>query len=222
MAARARATSAEAAEAEDPEPTDISIYGITLEEVHEFVYLGRLVTNDCKDLPEVRRRIAIARTTWNRLRMKYFGPSSSLPAKLAVFRAVISSVLLYSCETWHLTPHMQGELRSFQAQCLRHILKRPMHTDPDTGELTMPPTTELLETAKMEDIVVHWRRRRLLWTVREMQQDPTFTFHSGTRHRGWHAAVQHDMARVGLDPLTDGMSVWRAHLKTDLVVRQLV
>jgi hypothetical protein len=212
-----------AAAAADPEPSCITLYGQPVEEVSEFVYLGRLVEAGGHDIKEIRRRIAKARVAWHRLRFKYFRNGTSLKAKLAIYRTVVSSVLLYASETWKLNSGMADELRSFQAQCLRTILNRqPIDIE---GTPKMPPTADLLADAKLEDIVDTWRSRRLLWTVKMLQQDST-SIHCKSivqqSHRGWYATVRNDMERVHLDPLTDGLSVWRAHLKAGMALRQLV
>ena len=47
----------------------------------------------------------------------------TIPTKIAVYRAVVLTSLLYSCETWTLYRRQLMILDQFHLQCLRRIMK---------------------------------------------------------------------------------------------------
>jgi len=74
-----------------------------------------------------------------------------LRVKLLIFDAVVRSSLLYWAETWAMTKSHEQQLRHFQDQCLRRLLRRPPRFV--QGSLWYPAHAELLALAGTADIV---------------------------------------------------------------------
>ena len=105
-----------------PEPS-ITIEGTTLNNVDAFTYLGSCLTSTCSLDREVSNRLAKAGASFGRLWVRLWSERGiKLPTKLAVYRAVILTSLLYGCETW--TPYRKHvkALEQFNQRCLRKIM----------------------------------------------------------------------------------------------------
>lgn len=101
---------------------DLRIGDAQLKNTESFTYLGSIITAHGID-EEITSRIAKASAAFGRLRHRVFtNKHLRLYTKIAVFRAVVVSTLLYSCECW--TPYRRHvrQLESFQARCLMRIL----------------------------------------------------------------------------------------------------
>ena len=77
-----------------------SVHSNTLSNVQEFTYLGDILNDSCS---EVEHRIKAASSAFGRLTKRVFlNHNLAIPTKVAVYRAVCVSVMLYGCETWTL------------------------------------------------------------------------------------------------------------------------
>lgn len=104
-------------------PTDLDLQGGSIASVEKFSYLGSSISNNGKAGDEVMARIgkatgafrALSRPLWSR-------PEISLATKLRIYRASVTTILMYGCETWPLLAHDIGKLEAFDQRCRRHIL----------------------------------------------------------------------------------------------------
>jgi hypothetical protein len=99
-----------------------------------------------------------------------FRHKGGVHAKLALFRAVCLSRLLYGCETWVLSCQVQRTLRTFQQHCLRRILH--MHPNVVDGALRYPSSDAVLAAAKMPSLVEMVQRAQLKWFGHCLRQQP--------------------------------------------------
>jgi hypothetical protein len=80
--------------------TVFAINGVPLENVDSFKYLGHLVTVNDSDTPAVLNNIHKARGCWAQ-GGRVLAQEGAAPKVSAMFyKAVVQSVLLFSCETW--------------------------------------------------------------------------------------------------------------------------
>jgi len=78
-----------------------SVHGDVLQQVHEFTYLGSILRDDCSLDSEVEHGIKAASSAFGRLLHRVFiNHNLTIPTKVAVYKAVCVSVLLYGCEGW--------------------------------------------------------------------------------------------------------------------------
>ncbi len=74
-----------------------------LEEVSSFKYLGASFTATGQAFGEIKSRINVARAAFNRLQPSLWSrPEITRRTKGRVYESVVSTMLLYGCETWPL------------------------------------------------------------------------------------------------------------------------
>ncbi|XP_045496057.1 uncharacterized protein LOC123694618 [Colias croceus] len=92
----------------------ITLDGVGIEYVHEYVYLGQLIsTEDCMK-EEIERRIA---NTWKRywsLSEVMKNKDMPMKEKRKVFNMCILPCLLYGCQTWALTEQLANKIKVCQ------------------------------------------------------------------------------------------------------------
>lgn len=103
--------------------TPLVIQNTIIEEVSEFEYLGSLLTVDGGTIEDVNNRIRKARIAFALLNHVWNANNIYLPTKINIFNACVKSVLLYGCETWHVTDAVTKSLQTFVNRCLRRILR---------------------------------------------------------------------------------------------------
>lgn len=102
--------------------TPLFINNIPLEEVEKFEYLGSMLTNDGGAKKDVDNRIRKARVSFAILNRIWKTRNLVLRTKINIFNACVKSVLLYGCETWHVTNAITTRIQTFINRCLRRIL----------------------------------------------------------------------------------------------------
>ena len=119
---------------EDPETfdgmdmSDVDVGNGTIPIVNEFKYLGSLITQDCRDGPDIDGRIKKAGAAFGALRRCLFScVSVSNMAKRAVYIGLILSILLYGAECWCLTEELFNRLRTFHNRCVREMCRVTLH-----------------------------------------------------------------------------------------------
>ena len=80
--------------------TDILLHGERLEEVKEFVYLGRVFQKNGKIDAEIDRKVCAGRKVVGSMRTVARSETLSLRAKLAVYSTVLLPTVLYGSESW--------------------------------------------------------------------------------------------------------------------------
>ena len=102
---------------------NISIEGKPIEQVEKMVYLGHIITETGKCDTEIKRRIAIAKSTFASLYKVLTSREVSLDTTKRLSKCYIWSTLLYGCETWTLSKALEKRIESFEIWTLRRILK---------------------------------------------------------------------------------------------------
>jgi len=95
------------------------INGKPIERVSNFKYLGSNMTSSAFD---IRCRKGQAWSAFWSLDKIWRANHVHLSLKINIFKTAVLSVLLYGCETWVLTKHLEQELDGFGTNCLRFIL----------------------------------------------------------------------------------------------------
>ena len=112
-----------AAKASRVEP-EIEINGCKLNVVNQFTYLGSIMSDDCKIDKEIEARIKKASASYGRLTDRVWeNRAVKLKTKIAVYKAVVMSTLLYGCETWTCHQRHVKMLDRFHLRHLRFILR---------------------------------------------------------------------------------------------------
>ena len=94
-----------------------------IEVVEKFIYLGSEVKSEGGSDSEIKRRIALAGATFNRLQKIFKRHDIGIDIKLRIFNACVIPVLTYGCELWSVTKTMENRLNAAENKWLRRILK---------------------------------------------------------------------------------------------------
>ena len=135
-------------------------YGQELERVELFKYLGKLTSNDDKDIQAIRNNLKKARRTW--ARMSNVCRSENVPPKTAAifYQAVIQSVLLFGSEAWCLTETTLKELRGFHITAAYRMAKVHRPRKDEDGVWTYPSSKDVLKEVGLLTIDEYIERRR--------------------------------------------------------------
>jgi hypothetical protein len=136
-----------------------TIDGTPIENVEEFLYLGRILQNKDDDGPTVRRNLRRARNRWAQLRHLLTREGANPRVMASFYKAIVQAVLLYGSESWVLSERHWKDLRSFHNRCARHITGMHIRKNQD-GTFTFPKTEEVLREAGLWSIEEYIQRRK--------------------------------------------------------------
>ena len=100
----------------------MKINGQKLETVTSFKYLGSVITNTGSK-PEILSRIAQTTAALTKLRPVWNIRSISLSSKVRLMCSLVTSIVLYACETWTLTAELQRGIQAMEMRCYCKILR---------------------------------------------------------------------------------------------------
>lgn len=137
-------------------PPIFSISGAPLKVVQQFSYLGSILTPSCQIDDDVQARINQASYAFGRLRSRVFESNHlRTPTKVAVYRAVCVSTLLYGSEAWVAYRRHVRRLDAFNIRCLQRILGITWQD--------RVPHTEILQRTSSISIEATLAQRQLRW-----------------------------------------------------------
>jgi len=96
-----------------------------IEQVDSFNYLGSLLTADGRCRSEIKRRIAIAKSSFNQMKSIFTDRKLSTRLKIRLLKCYIWSVLLYGCESWTLSAETTKNLEAAEMWFFRRMLRIP-------------------------------------------------------------------------------------------------
>ena len=145
-------------------------YGIELEQVTTFRYLGRPLSATDNDWPALYWNLRKARQRWAQISRVLAREGASPKVSGMFYKAIVQSVLLYGVETWVISSPMLQALRGFHHRIARCLTGRQGWRLPN-GTWDYPPVEEALEAAGLQPIEVYIDRRRR-YLVRFMKRHP--------------------------------------------------
>ena len=137
-----------------------TIYGQTLRNVETFKYLGRPMSSTDGDAAAVFRNISLARQKWARCSRILARDGATAAVSGMFYRAIVQTVLLFSSETWVVTPTLLQSLESFHHAIARRISGKRATLDVRTGVWKWPPIAEAMELAGLKPIAEYIRIRQ--------------------------------------------------------------
>ena len=124
-----------------------------------FKYLGSAVSDEGSKL-EILSRIAQTTAALTRLKPVWHDKSISVSSKIQLLRFLVTSVVLYACESWTLTAQLQTRIRAMEMRCYRKIL-RISYKDHVTDEEVRAKILQAI--GPHEDLLTIVKRRKLQW-----------------------------------------------------------
>ena len=137
--------------------------GNEIDRVHNFMYLGRLLSDDDDDSPAIDSNLRKARARWGKLVniLKREGANATIMSKF--YMTIIQAVLLYGSDSWIIKDRDLNKLRSFHNRAIRYMTGSHIRKTGDGWEY--PKHEELLKKCRLFPIDVYLERRR--GTLRE-------------------------------------------------------
>ena len=86
------------------------IDGETMETVRDFILGGSKITADDDCTHEIKRHLFLGKETMTNLESILKGRDITLPTKFHLVKAMVFSVVIYSCENWSIKKAETGEL----------------------------------------------------------------------------------------------------------------
>jgi hypothetical protein len=100
---------------------DIKIGKRSFENVSQFKYLGKTVTNQYLIQEEIKRRLNSGNACCHSVQKFLSSCLLSKHVKIGIYKNISLSVVLYRCETWSVTLREENKLRQFWNRVLRRI-----------------------------------------------------------------------------------------------------
>ena len=109
----------------NPPVCSISFGANIIKQVVSLIYQGTVITHDGKCDKEIKRRIALAKTTFSNLSKVFKNKRLSLHIKRRLLKCYVRPVLLYGSECWTITDAMKKKLEAAEMWFYRKILRIP-------------------------------------------------------------------------------------------------
>ena len=136
-----------------PPTCNLICNGTGIEQVNSFNYLGSMLTSDGRCGKEIRRRIGMAKTSFNQMLPVIKDRKLPIPLKVRLLKCYIWSVLLYGCESWTLSAALTRNIEATEMWFYRRML-RVSYTAHETNTLVLQQMGQ---------------ERQLLGTIKERQ-----------------------------------------------------
>ena len=98
--------------------TEIKVSGQKLEIVTSFKYLGSVITDE-DSKPEILFRIAQTTAALTRLKPVWIDKSISVSSEIRLMCSLVTSIFLYTFESWTLTAELQRRIQAMEMRCYR-------------------------------------------------------------------------------------------------------
>ena len=96
-----------------------------METVADFIFLGSKITADGDCSHETKRRLLLGRKVMTKLDSILKSRDITLPTKVSLVKAMVSSVVLYGCESWTVKKDECRRIDAFELWCWRRLLRVP-------------------------------------------------------------------------------------------------
>jgi len=94
-----------------------------IKQASSFNYLGSIIPEDARCVNEVKRRIAVAQSTFSKLDNILRNRSLSMKVRFRVLDCYVYPVLMYGSEAWSITSDIKSRLESCEISFLRKMMK---------------------------------------------------------------------------------------------------
>ena len=105
--------------------TSCQIDGETMETVTDFIFFGSKITADGDCSHEIKRRLLLGRKVMTNLDSILKSRDITLPTKVHLVKDMVSSVVLYGCESWTVKKAECRRIDAFELWCWRRLLRVP-------------------------------------------------------------------------------------------------
>jgi len=138
----------------EPPLFKLHIKGKVVQQVDKFSFLGSLITSDGKSEQEIKKRIAMAKTSFQRMKSILTSRSINIGTRTRILKCYIWSTMLYGCETWTISKVMERRLEAAEMWFIRRMLRIPWTAKMKNEEVLSRAGTErrMIETIKKRQL----------------------------------------------------------------------
>jgi hypothetical protein len=135
--------------------------------VTDFKYLGSITASDNNCERDVRDRRAAGNRSDYALAKIMKSKEMSKSTELNIYRTIIKPIVMYGCEGWTMSEHMEEALRVWE----RKILRRVYGPKGDTNGRRIRTNKELQDQYRSADTVTPIKVRRSEWAGHVVRMD---------------------------------------------------
>ncbi|GFO00735.1 craniofacial development protein 2 [Plakobranchus ocellatus] len=110
--------------------------GEKIKQVTKFKYLGYLITSDGRCTSEIRKRIAMAKDTFQKRKPILANRNIRMTTKIRIIKTYVWSVLLYGSECWTINNEIERKLEAVEMRFIRRTM-RISWTENKSNELVL-------------------------------------------------------------------------------------
>ena len=96
-----------------------------METVSDFILLGSKITADSDRSHEIKRCLLLGRVAMTNLDIVLKSRDITSLIKVHIVKAVVSSVVMYRCESWTIKKAEHRRINAFELWCWRRLLRVP-------------------------------------------------------------------------------------------------
>ena len=96
-----------------------------METVSDFILLGSKITADSDRSHEIKRCLLLGRVAMTNLDIVLKSRDITSLIKVHIVKAVVSSVVMYRCESWTMKKAEHRRINAFELWCWRRLLRVP-------------------------------------------------------------------------------------------------
>ena len=89
------------------------------------LFLGSKITVDDDSSNEIRRQLLLGRKAMTNLDSVLKSRNITLPTKVHIVKAMVFSVVKYSCESWTMKKAENQRIEAFELWCCRRLMRVP-------------------------------------------------------------------------------------------------
>jgi hypothetical protein len=104
------------------ENADVKAGNQTIEVVDQFNFLGSMISNQGGCSVEIKRRLAIAKTSMCAMGKLWKDRGISKATKIRLVSTLIFPIATYACETWVINAADRRRIEAFEMWCWRKLL----------------------------------------------------------------------------------------------------
>ena len=93
-----------------------------LEGVKTFSYLGSTINEEITSENEIKKRLVVSNNQLAKLNRIWNSSGISTTVKIRLIRSLITSIVLYGCETWIYNKTLEKRIASFELRCFWSML----------------------------------------------------------------------------------------------------
>ena len=102
--------------------TEVKVNRQKVDTLRSFKYLGSVITDESSK-PDILSRIAQTTAALTRLNPVCNDRSISFSSEIRLMHSFVSSIFLYTCESWTLTAELQRRIGAMEMRCFHKILR---------------------------------------------------------------------------------------------------